>query len=102
MHNGKVLQKAKSSPDFAKNTVCNGCDEDILSFKLVVTGKAGSIENGRPEFTKPVHNGSIKYQETRSKTVLENVKLNNVGKIGMYMVQCKNAADNLALTTVYS
>ena len=83
------LEKAKSSLHFAKNIFSNGCDEDILSFKQVVTEKARRIKNERPEFIEPVHNGFIEYKATRSKTILENVESKNLGKIGMCMMQRK-------------
>ena len=79
------LEKAKSSLDFSKNIICNGSDEEILSLKHEVEDKAGSIEKERPELMEPVRNGFIEYQAKPSKDVLRNVKLNNLGKIGMYI-----------------
>ena len=78
------LEKAKSSLEFAKNIISNGSDEEILSLKHEVEEKSGSIEKERPGLMEPVHNGSIQYQAKASKYVLENMKLNELGKIGMY------------------
>jgi hypothetical protein len=78
------LAKTNSSLDFAKNIISNGSDEEILSLKHEVEGKAGSIEKERPELMEPVHNGGIEYQAKASNDVLENIKLNDLGKIGMY------------------
>ena len=79
------LAKTKSSLDFAKTIISNGSDEEILSLKLQVEEKAGNIEKERPELMEPVHNGAIEYQAKPSNGVLENVKLNDLGKIGMYI-----------------
>ena len=78
------LEKTKSSLDSAKHIISNGSDEEILSLKHKVAEKSGNIEKERPELMEPVHNGSSKYQAKPSKYVLENVKLNDLGKIGMY------------------
>jgi hypothetical protein len=78
------LEKTKSSLDFAKHIISNGSDEEILSLKHEVAEKAGNIEKERPELMEPVHNGSIEYRAKPSKYVLKNVKLNDLGKIGMY------------------
>ena len=78
------LEKAKSSLDFAENIMLNGSDQEIVSFKEEVEERAGGIENERPEFMEPIHNGFIEYNATRSKDVLKNVKLNNLGTIGKY------------------
>jgi hypothetical protein len=79
------LAKTKSSLDFARTIISNGNDEEILSLKLQVEEKAGNIEKERPELMEPVHNGAIEYQAKPSNGVLENVKLNDLGKIGMYI-----------------
>jgi hypothetical protein len=52
-------------------SISSGSDEDILSFKQVIYEKAGRIENERPEFVEPVHDGTIRYQAKLSKDVLE-------------------------------
>ena len=78
------LERTKSCLVFSKNIICNGSDEEILTLKHEVEDKAGSIEKERPELMEPVRNGFIEYQAKPSKDVLENVKLNNLGKIGMY------------------
>jgi tripartite motif-containing protein 56 len=79
------LQIAKSSLDFSKYVISNGRDEEILSLKHEVEEKAGSIEKERPELMEPVYNGDIEYQAKASNDVLENVKWNDLGKIGMYL-----------------
>ena len=76
------LEKAKSSLDFTKNIITNGSDEEIISFKQKVEEKAKEIKNEEPELMNPVHNGSIEYQRKPTEDVLENAKLNNLGKIG--------------------
>ena len=78
------LGKAKSSLDFAKNIISNGTDEEILSLKHEIEEKAEEIEKEWPKLMDPVHNGAIKYQGKSSKDVLENVELNELGKVGMY------------------
>ena len=78
------LGKAKSSLDFAKNIISNGTDEEILSLKHEIEEKAEGIEKERPKLMDPVHNGAIEYQGKSSKDVLENVELNELGKVGMY------------------
>ena len=78
------LEKAKIALCFAENIKSNGTDEEILSLQNVVEEKAEKIEKERPELMDPVHNGSIEYEEKSSKTVLENVKLNDLGKIGRH------------------
>ena len=78
------MEKAKSSLDFAKNIISNGTDKEILSLKCEVEEKAKGIVKERPELMDPVHNGAIEYQGQSSKNVLENVKLNELGKIGKY------------------
>jgi hypothetical protein len=82
------LEKAKSSLDFAENIIFSGNDEDILSLKQVIEEKAGSIENERPEYMEPVHNGAIEYQANRSEEILVNAKFDDLGKVGKYTVQC--------------
>jgi hemerythrin-like domain-containing protein len=77
------LEKAKSSLDFAKNIISNGSNEEILSLKHQVEDKAESIEKERPELMEPVHNGAIEYQAEPSNDIIENIKLNDLGKIGM-------------------
>jgi hemerythrin-like domain-containing protein len=77
------LEKAKSSLDFSKNIISKGSDEEIISLKHEVEEKAGSIQKERPELMEPLHDGSIKYQAKPSKDALRNVKLNDLGKIGM-------------------
>ena len=77
------MEKAKSSLDFAKNIISNGTDEEILSLKHEVKEKAEGIEKERPKLMDPVHNGAIEYQGKVSKDDLENVELNELGKVGM-------------------
>jgi hemerythrin-like domain-containing protein len=78
------LEKAKSSLDFAKNIISNGSVDEIISLKHEVEEKAGSIKKERPELMGPVHNGTIEYQAKPSKNTIENIKLNDLGKIGTY------------------
>ena len=78
------LGKVKSSLDFAKNIISNGTDEEILSLKHEIEEKAEGIEKERPKLMDPIHNGAIEYQGKSSKDVLENVELNELGKVGMY------------------
>ena len=78
------LEKAKSSLDFAKNIISNGTNDEIISLKHEVEEKAKGIEKERPELMDPVHNGVIEYRGRWSKNVLENVKLTELGKVGMY------------------
>ena len=78
------LLRTKSCLVFSKNIICNGSNEEILTLRHEVEDKAGSIEKERPELMEPVRNGFIEYQAKPIKDVLENVKLNNLGKIGMY------------------
>ena len=77
------LGKAKSSLDFAKYIISNGIDEEILWLKHEIEEKAEGIEKERPKLMDPVHNGAIEYQGKSSKDVLENVELNELGKVSM-------------------
>ena len=77
------LGKAKISLDFAKNIISNGTDEEILSLKQEIEEKAEGIEKERAKLMDPVYNGAIEYQGKSSKDVLENVKLNELGKVDM-------------------
>ena len=79
------LEKAKCPLYFAKSVIQNGSDDEILLVKKAVIGKARCIENERPKFMKPVHNGCIEYQAKQRKDVLENIKLHDLGKFGMYI-----------------
>ena len=76
------LEKMKSSLCFAKNIISSGTDEEILSLRHEVEEKG--IGKDRLELTDPLHNGAFEYQGKSSKNVLENVKLNDMGKISMY------------------
>ena len=78
------LEKTKSSLLFAKNIISVGSDEEILSLRQEVEEKAKGIMKERPELGDPVRNSAFEYQGKPSKVVLENVKLNDLGKIGMY------------------
>ena len=78
------LEKTRSSLCFAKNIISSGTDEEILSLRREVEEKAKGVEKERPQLTDPLHNGAFEYQGKSSKNVLENVKLNDMGKIGMY------------------
>ena len=78
------LEKAKSSLDFAKNIISSGTNDEIISLKHEIEKKAKGIEKERPELMDPVHNGVIEYRGRWSKNVLENVKLTELGKVGMY------------------
>ena len=78
------LGKAKNSLDFAKNIISNGTDEEILSLKHEIEQKAEGIEKERPKLMDPVQNGAIEYLGKSSKDVLQNVELNELGKVGMY------------------
>ena len=77
------LEKTKSSLDFVKNVFSNASNEELLSFKHEVEQKARTIKNERPKFMEPIHNGFFAYKAKQSKDILENIKLNDLGKIGM-------------------
>ena len=55
-----------------------------FSLKHEIETKAEMTEKERTELNVPVHSGSIEYQGKSSKNVLENVKLNELGKVGTY------------------
>ena len=78
------LEKAKSSLDFAKNIISSRTNDEIISLKHEIEKKAKGIEKERPELMDPAHNGVIEYRGRWSKNVLENVKLTELGKVGMY------------------
>ena len=78
------LEKTKSSLCFAKNIISSGTDEEILSLRHEVEEKAKSIGKERPELTDSLHNGAFEYRGKSSKNILENVNLNDLGKIGMF------------------
>ncbi|XP_028416261.1 E3 ubiquitin-protein ligase TRIM33-like [Dendronephthya gigantea] len=75
------FEKAKSSLDFTSNILSSGSDEVLLSLKHEIEEKAGSIENERPEFMEPVHDGLFEYHPKPTKDIMENLKLNHLGKI---------------------
>lgn len=77
------LEKAKSLLDFSRNIISKGTDKEILSLRHEVEKKADEIEKQRPELMEPVHNSAFKYQGKSSKNVLENVKLNELGIVGI-------------------
>ncbi|XP_028392236.1 E3 ubiquitin-protein ligase TRIM33-like [Dendronephthya gigantea] len=75
------FEKAKSLLDFTSNILCSGSDEELLSLKHEIEEKAGSIENERTDFMKPVHDGLLEYLPKPTKDIMENLNLNNLGKI---------------------
>ncbi|XP_028392267.1 E3 ubiquitin-protein ligase TRIM33-like isoform X2 [Dendronephthya gigantea] len=75
------FQKAKSSLDFTSNILSSGSDEVLLALKHEIEEKAGSIENERPENMEPVHDGLFEYHPKPTKDIMENLKLNDLGKL---------------------
>ncbi|XP_028416258.1 E3 ubiquitin-protein ligase TRIM33-like [Dendronephthya gigantea] len=75
------FQKAKSSLDFTSNILSSGSDEVLLSLKHEIEEKAGSIKNERPECMEPIHDGLLEYYPKPTKDIMENLKLNHLGKI---------------------
>ncbi|XP_028391976.1 E3 ubiquitin-protein ligase TRIM33-like isoform X2 [Dendronephthya gigantea] len=75
------FEKAKSSLAFARNILTSGNDEEMLALKQEIEEKAGSIVKERPEIMEPVHDGPLEYHPKPTKGVIENMKLNDLGKI---------------------
>ncbi|XP_028391919.1 uncharacterized protein LOC114516591 [Dendronephthya gigantea] len=75
------FEKAKSSLDFTSNILSSGSDEVLLALKHEIEEKAGSIENERPENMEPIHDNLFEYHPKPTKDIMENLKLNNLGKI---------------------
>ena len=78
------FEKTKSSLDFARNLIVSGSDEEIVALKQEIQEKAGNMRNERPKFMKPMHDGNVEYRPRAIQGVVERIKLNNLGKIGLY------------------
>ena len=77
------FENAGSWLDYTKNILSDGNDQEIVLRKDEIEKKAGSIVNVRPELKEPVHDGLLEYHPKPNKDVFENLKLNDLGKIGM-------------------
>ena len=79
------FEKAKSSLDFTNNILSSGSDEVLLALKQEIEEKAGRIADERPEFMEPVHDGSLEFCPKSTDYVVESLKSNDLGKIGMHI-----------------
>ncbi|XP_028411742.1 E3 ubiquitin-protein ligase TRIM33-like, partial [Dendronephthya gigantea] len=75
------FEKAKRSQEFAKNVLASGSDEVLLGLKHEIEEKAGSLVSERPKQMEPVHDGLLEYHFKPTKDVMEDIKLNDLGRI---------------------
>ena len=76
------VEKVNGSLDMAKNIIEKGSKEEILLVGNEIKGNADKIENECPKYVQPVHNGDIEYQSKSTKTIVENISLNDLGNVG--------------------
>lgn len=69
--------------EFAENVIEQGSNEETLLFGKDIEANADNIEKRKPNGMLPIHNGGLKYNSKTTKEVLEAVKLDDLGKIGM-------------------
>ncbi|XP_028392016.1 uncharacterized protein LOC114516676 [Dendronephthya gigantea] len=79
----EYFEKAKRSLDFTRNILSRG------NAKELVAEKAGSIENERPKFMEPIHDGLLEYHPKAKPTedIMKKLKFNDLGKIVYPAVQ---------------
>ncbi|XP_028392214.1 uncharacterized protein LOC114516826 [Dendronephthya gigantea] len=81
-------EKAKSSLVFTRSILCSGSVEEIPALKHEIEEKAGSIENERPEYMEPVHDGLFEFYLKPTADFIKDLKLKGYGKI--YSPRLKN------------
>ncbi len=76
------VEKVNGSLHLAKNIIEKGSKEEIILVGNEIRANADKIENECPKFVQPVHNGDIEYQSKSTKTIVENISLNDLGNVG--------------------
>ena len=79
------IEKVSGSLQFAKNIIEKGSNEEIIALGNEVRLNADNIEKECPNSMQPVHGGFFEYQQGKSiKNIVDNLDLNNLGKIGKF------------------
>ena len=72
-------ERVNGSLNFAKNIMETANSEEIILLGKQVLVNANDIKNEYPETMGPIHDGDIEYQANSTKTIVGNVKLDDLG-----------------------
>lgn len=76
--------EVSGSLEFAKNIIEQGSNDEILLFGKEIKANADNIEKrNEPEAMQPIYDCELKYEAKTTGKVLEAIKLDDLGKIGM-------------------
>ncbi|XP_028392005.1 E3 ubiquitin-protein ligase TRIM33-like [Dendronephthya gigantea] len=75
------VKKVNGSLEFAKSIVEKGNIEEILLLEKEIEANTGAIDREKPEMMLPVHRGCFQYLPNFTKSILDPVDLNSLGKV---------------------
>lgn len=78
------VKKVNGSLEFAKNIAEKGNIEEILLLEKEIEANTSAIDREKPELMLPVHRGYFQYLPNSTKSILDSMELNSLGRVGKY------------------